>query len=62
MRHSFATLILLAVSFPAFAEPKAGRTEFTRLIAHWAEYADEDYLKFVAEAHPEICQIGFYGG
>jgi dienelactone hydrolase len=38
------------------------RVEFTRLIAHWAEYADDDYLAFVAEARPEICQIGFYGG
>ena len=38
------------------------RAEFTRLIAHWAEYADPDYLKFVEEAKPEICQIGFYGG
>ena len=35
---------------------------FTRLIAHWAEYADADYLKFVEDAKPEICQIGFYGG
>ncbi|MCE9531770.1 MAG: acetylxylan esterase, partial [Planctomycetes bacterium] len=38
------------------------RAEFTRLIAHWAEYADPDYLKFVEEARPEVCQIGFYGG
>jgi dienelactone hydrolase len=38
------------------------RVEFTRLIAHWAEYGDADYLKFVEEARPEVCQIGFYGG
>jgi hypothetical protein len=38
------------------------RVNFTRLIAHWAEYGDADYLKFVEEAKPEICQIGFYGG
>ena len=38
------------------------RAEFTRMIAHWAEYADDDYLKFVEEARPEICQVGFYGG
>ncbi len=38
------------------------RFEFTRMIAHWAEYGDDDYLKFVEEAHPEVCQIGFYGG
>jgi len=38
------------------------RFEFTRMIAHWAEYADADYLAFVEEARPEVCQIGFYGG
>jgi hypothetical protein len=38
------------------------RFEFTRLIAHWADYADPDYLAFVKEARPEVCQIGFYGG
>ena len=38
------------------------RVAFTRLIAHWAEYGDADYLKFVEDAKPEICQIGFYGG
>src|ERR1043166_3385231 len=35
--------------------------EFTRLIAHWSEYADPGYLSFVAEAKPEIAQVGFYG-
>lgn len=45
------------------AEPaKPVRHEFTRLIAHWAEYGDADYLEFVKDAKPEICQIGFYGG
>jgi hypothetical protein len=38
------------------------RAEFTRLIAHWAEYGEDDYLKFVEDARPEVCQIGFYGG
>lgn len=37
------------------------RAKFTRMIAHWAEYGDDDYLKFVEEAKPEVCQIGFYG-
>lgn len=32
------------------------------MIAHWAEYGDEDYLTFVADAQPELAQIGFYGG
>jgi hypothetical protein len=30
------------------------RVRFTRLIAHWAEYGDADYLKFVEEARPEV--------
>src|SRR5262249_1391955 len=38
------------------------RAQFTRMIAHWAEYGDADYLKFVEEARPDVCQIGFYGG
>jgi hypothetical protein len=38
------------------------RFEMTRLIAHWAEYADPDYLAFVEQAKPEVCQVGFYGG
>jgi hypothetical protein len=38
------------------------RFAFTRMIAHWADYADADYLKFVEEAKPELCQVGFYGG
>lgn len=38
------------------------RPEFTRLVAHWAEYADPDYLSFIEEARPDVAQIGFYGG
>ena len=45
------------------AEPKEPtRTEFTRLIAHWDAYGDDDYLAFVEDAKPDVCQIGFYGG
>ena len=36
--------------------------EFTTLIAHWANYADDSYLEFVRDAKPEVCQLGFYGG
>jgi hypothetical protein len=35
--------------------------EFTRLIAHWAGYADPGYLAFVDDAKPEVAQVGFYG-
>jgi hypothetical protein len=60
----FATMVLamLVRGTLLAAEPKEQRAEFTRLIAHWAEYADDDYLKFVEDAKPDVCQIGFYGG
>ena len=57
---------VLALGLPGRAAaapaPKHQRVEFTRMIAHWAEYADDDYLSFVADARPEVCQVGFYGG
>jgi hypothetical protein len=58
-------LLALAAAAPflrAADSPKPPRFEFTRLIAHWAEYGDDDYLDFVRDAKPEVCQIGFYGG
>jgi hypothetical protein len=65
MRAVFFAAMVLALlvsgSLPA-ADPKPQRAEFTRLIAHWAEYADDDYLSFVEDAKPDVCQIGFYGG
>ncbi len=50
--------VLFAENLPA-AEP--ARLEFTRLVAHWAEYGHDDYLPFVFEAEPEVVQLGFYG-
>ena len=58
-----AGIVLGLLSSPTFllgAEPKAP-LEFTRMIAHWAQYADEDYLAFVKAARPEVAQLGFYG-
>jgi len=37
------------------------RTEFTRMVAHWAEYGDPEYLSFIDETKPDVAQIGFYG-
>jgi hypothetical protein len=63
MRPTLAALALGLACAAAAAQPKPpDRVEFTRLIAHWAEYADDDYLKFVEDARPEVCQVGFYGG
>lgn len=52
-----ACLLLASLS----AEPARPRLEFTRMIAHWDAYGDPGYVPFVAEAQPEIAQLGFYG-
>ena len=63
MRPLPAALLVTAFASPAVvADPPAPRAEFTRIIAHWDAYGDDDYLAFVAEAKPEVCQLGFYGG
>ena len=55
-----ATLLLLGMAaHSSAADPP--RLEFTRVVAHWAEYGHPDYLKFIEEAQPEIAQVGFYG-
>ena len=51
--------LMLGVLLPA-AHP-GPRLEFTRLVAHWADYADPGYLPFIEEAQPEVVQVGFYG-
>lgn len=56
-----AVLALLTLQRPAAAE-EPQRLAFTRLVAHWAEYADPEYLPFIEEARPDIAQVGFYGG
>src|SRR5262245_34769255 len=50
-------LSALAVS----AAEATQRFEFTRLVAHWADYAGPGYLPFIEEAQPEVVQVGFYG-
>jgi hypothetical protein len=55
-------LIAGLLGFGAQAHPaEPPRYEFTRLVAHWAEYAEPEYLNFIAEAQPDIAQVGFYG-
>jgi hypothetical protein len=51
---------MMAAFLPA-STGAAERLEFTRMIAHWADYADPGYLSFIEEAKPEIVQVGFYG-
>jgi len=43
-------------------QAQASRPEFTRLLAHWTDYANPEYLKFVQESQPDVVQVGFYGG
>ncbi len=43
------------------SHPGVPRFEFTRLIAHWAGYADPGYLPFVDDVKPDVAQVGFYG-
>ena len=56
-------LLSAGSNHPAAAAEPPRRFEFTRMIAHWAEYSDRAaYLSFVHDAQPEVAQIGFYGG
>jgi hypothetical protein len=59
---ALTAILALVASAPAADPPRPDRVEFTRLIAHWDAYGDDDYLRFVADARPEVCQLGFYGG
>jgi hypothetical protein len=61
MATALAFVALAAgIEGPTFADDHP-RFEFTRMIAHWDGYGDDDYLQFVEEAQPEVCQLGFYG-
>src|SRR5882672_829771 len=60
-----ARAVLIAAGlFGTVISGKAGTTdrfEFTRMVAHWAGYADPGYLPFIDDVKPEIAQVGFYG-
>lgn len=64
MRPLLALVVVptLAAVGVAAEPPARPPVEFTRLFAHWDGYASPDYLAFVAEARPQVCQVGFYGG
>ena len=55
-----AVLTFVNAAPPALAD-EPPRLEFTRIVAHWADYGHPDYLKFIEDAEPEIAQVGFYG-
>ena len=62
-RSVFAPFVLFACLTAAAVQgqEQPPRLEFTRMVAHWAEYGDEGYLPFIEAAEPEVAQIGFYG-
>jgi hypothetical protein len=64
--HRRITLLLFVTCVSWWLNPNRApsqeRFEFTRLLAHWAQYDDPDYLPFVLEAEPDVVQLGFYGG
>jgi hypothetical protein len=60
LASAILAILLAAGRGGEVAEPP--RFELTRLLAHWAEYGDPDYVKFVGEAQPDVAQVGFYGG
>jgi hypothetical protein len=64
MRYLPTLLFVFLVSLWLSSRPVHAqeRLEFTRLLAHWAEYNHPDYLPFVLEAEPDVVQLGFYGG
>jgi hypothetical protein len=54
--------LLLGFASDASAQVNASQPrEFMTLVAHWAEYADPEYLPFLAAARPDVAQVGFYG-
>src|SRR5213594_4250755 len=58
------TACVAAFVFSALAPAathSASTFEFTRMVAHWADYADPGYLSFIEDAKPEVVQVGFYG-
>lgn len=58
----FSVALFVASWLIPIAAHSQERFEFTRLLAHWAEYNHPDYLPFVLEAEPDVVQLGFYGG
>jgi hypothetical protein len=56
-----AILVLTIGVWTAAGACYTDRPEFTRMVAHWAEYADPQYLSFIEDARPEVVQVGFYG-
>jgi len=55
-------LLLLPLFWSGCQSAPVRPLKLNTMIAHWANYAHEDYLPFVKEARPDLAQVGFYGG
>ena len=60
---TLACLLLTAspLSPQLHAAPAPTALWFNTIVAHWDRYDGPDYLDFLAEARPEVAQVGFYG-
>src|SRR5262249_1493229 len=56
----FWTLCLVLASAQTWAQ-SSSRFEFTRLVAHWSDYGNPEYLTFIDDVQPDVAQVGFYG-
>ncbi|MBM3876914.1 MAG: hypothetical protein FJ386_09375 [Verrucomicrobia bacterium] len=66
MKAVGASLFAVSLSIAAPAAPnQPGSTPdsrwFNTMVAHWTDYGTRDYVDFLAEARPEVAQVGFYG-
>lgn len=62
MPGRFVFVFLCALGIPLRVALAGDRLEFTRMVAHWHQYAGPEYWEFVDAARPELAQFGFYGG
>jgi len=54
-------MLWIALACAQTSAQTSGRFEFTRLVAHWSDYGNPEYLTFIDEVQPEVAQVGFYG-
>ena len=54
--------LLFSILLQSLVTAEEERLEFTRMVAHWHQYAGPEYMEFVDAVRPELVQFGFYGG
>jgi hypothetical protein len=61
IRCACAAVLALSGCVTPHGSDSTPRLGFTRMVAHWAHYADDGYLPFIEDAKVEVAQVGFYG-